>query len=247
MKVLIKTISILLSLCLTFLLFAFSSQAAELDRAPKKDKTNTYALDKKNAVWDEELQAYVIPLKKVNGQLQPVSPDIYLNEISTLTFEKTDGLYSEESTTDVVYPNADYREWYEFTPTSISDLTGSTKKVTADIYCSATNGCRIDKSVGVTVSASYSVSLTAEKDAIKANAGFTWVNSASDTSVYSFSIAYGDRGYIGFRPYLKRTYGTLKKYSNWDGYLSSKTAYGYSPKKTYSGEADGYYYFVYTN
>ena len=94
------------------------------------------------------------------------------------------------------------------------------------------------------MSASYSVSATLEKNAIKANAGFTWVSSASDSSTYSFTLKNGDRGYIGFKPYLKKTYGTLKKYSNWDGLLSSKNAYGYSPKKTSSGEADGYYYFV---
>jgi hypothetical protein len=104
--------------------------------------------------------------------------------------------------------------------------------------------CRISKSVNVTVSASYSVSATAEKSAIKANAGFTWTNSASDTSTYSFTLSKGDKGYIGFKPYLRKTSGTLKKYSNWDGYLYSKSAYAYSPKKTSTGEADGYYYFV---
>jgi hypothetical protein len=70
------------------------------------------------------------------------------------------------------------------------------------------------------------------------------VSEDSDTSTYSFTLAKGDRGYIGFKPYLKKTYGTLRKYSNWDGLLSSKAAYGYSPKKTSGGEADGYYYFV---
>jgi hypothetical protein len=104
--------------------------------------------------------------------------------------------------------------------------------------------CRISKSVNVTVSASYSVSATAEKSAIKANAGFTWTNSASDTSTYSFTLSKGDKGYIGFKPYLRKTSGTLKKYSNWDGYLYSKSAYAYSPKKTSTGEADGYYYFI---
>lgn len=248
MRVLIKSVSIALSLCLSFLFFAFTSQAQEIKSAPKKDTHVTYSLNKQNAVWDEELQAYVIPLKKVNGKLQPVSKDVYLNETSQFSnFENTTDLFTEGSSPDEVYPQADYREYYTYSPSTISSVTGSTKKVSADLYCTTSSGCRITKTVGVTVSASYSVSLTAEKSAIKANAGFTWVDSANDTSSYSFSLAYGDKGYIGFKPYLKKTYGTLKKYSNWDGYLSSKTAYAYSPKKLSSGEADGYYYFVFTN
>ncbi|WP_335690454.1 hypothetical protein [Cytobacillus firmus] len=137
----------------------------------------------------------------------------------------------------------DYYEYYRYTPSSTTNVTGGTKKVTADIGCT-TSTCRIDKAVSVTVSATYSVSLTAEKDAIKANAGFSWTSSASDSSTYSFTLSKGDSGYIGFKPYLKKTSGTLKRYSNWDGLLSSKSAYAYSPRKTSSGEADGYYYFV---
>lgn len=139
----------------------------------------------------------------------------------------------------------DYREYWKYTPTSTTSIvTGKTKKVTGDIGCTSSS-CTLSKAVSVSVSASYSVSATAEKSAIKANAGFTWVSSANDSSTYSFTLKKGEKGYIGFKPYYKKTTGKLKKYSNWDGYLYSKSANAHSPKKTATGEADGLYYFVF--
>lgn len=230
MRKIFKPFCIALGLSLIFSIFTPSSFAEKPDEAIK--------IDKKNTIYDKEIGKYVTPLKKVNGKLVPVSSTEYLNTIQNL-----------ESVVDILSINnqitpLDYYEYWRYSPSSTSTVTGSTKKVTSEIWCNTLPGCGISKSVGVTVSASYSVTATAEKDAIKANAGFTWTNSASDTSTYSFSLAYGDSGYIGFKPYLRKTTGTLKKYSNWDGYLYSKSAYAYSPKKTSSGEADGYYYFV---
>ncbi|MGD6943944.1 hypothetical protein ACQCT6_18165 [Cytobacillus gottheilii] len=57
-------------------------------------------------------------------------------------------------------------------------------------------------------------------------------------------VAYGERGYLGFKPGLRTDYGTLNKYSNWDGLLSSQSAYGVTALKLSSGEADGEYLFV---
>lgn len=230
-----------LSFCLLFLTFSFSSLASEFNSVTKNHLTDKYyTLEREKAVWDEELQAYVIPLKSVNGTLQPVSPDIYLREISSTPIEIPEG-----SDFDEVAPDRAYFEYWRYTPKSTSQVTGSARKVSADIYCNTSAGCRISKKVSTTVSASYSVSATAERNAIKANAGFTWVNSASDSTTYSFNLKKGQKGYIAFRPYLRKTSGTLKKYSNWDGLIYQKSAYAYSPKKTSSGEADGYYYFVF--
>lgn len=233
----LTVLSLCLAISLVFANFSFVAMAGE--------KTKFIKIDKKNAVYDESIGKYVTPFKKVNGELVPVSSEEYLN--ATKNSEVTDNpIPSSVSTTDDIGIMRDYYEYWRYYPSSTINATGSTKKVTADIYCNTSGGCRISKAVSVTVSASYSVTATAEKNAIKANAGFTWTSSASDTSTYSFSLSNGDRGYIGFRPYLKKTTGTLKKYSNWDGYLYSKYAYAYSPKKTSTGEADGYYLFIHT-
>lgn len=235
MKKHLKSLFGVLGISIIFLVFADPSLAA-----PKEKKSKFIDIDKKNAVYDESLGKYVTPFKNVDGKLVPVSAEEYLSETNNSEVEPTN------TSTDGEIGTLDYYEYWKYTPSSTSSVTGSTKKVTADIYCNTSGGCRISKSVNVTVSASYSVTATAEKDAIKANAGFTWTTSASDTSTYTFTLSKGDSGYIGFKPYLKKTSGTLKKYSNWDGYLYSKSAYAYSPKKTSSGEADGYYLFVHT-
>ncbi|KWU57728.1 hypothetical protein AWW70_21375 [Bacillus mycoides] len=229
MRTFFKSFCIILGLSLVFSIFTPSSFAAKSD--------DVIVIDKKNAIYDQELGKYITPLKKTNGKLIPFSNSEYLNTIQKL-----------ESVADLTLLNnqitpLDYYEYWKYSPSSTSTVTGSTKKVTSEIWCNS-NSCSISKSVGVTVSESYSVSATAEKNAIKANAGFTWTTSATDTSTYSFTLGFGDSGYIGFKPYLRKTSGSLKKYSNWDGYLFSKSAYAYSPKKTSSGEADGFYYFV---
>ncbi|WP_282173662.1 hypothetical protein [Cytobacillus firmus] len=213
--------------------------------AGSKDANKPVKIEKKNAIYDESLGKYVTPLKEVDGQLVPVSKEEYENEIENSEEVDTEGMFTDDDATSDgdVSILRDYYEYYRYTPSSTTNVTGGTKKVTADIGCT-TSTCRIDKAVSVTVSATYSVSLTAEKDAIKANAGFSWTSSASDSSTYSFTLSKGNSGYIGFKPYLKKTSGTLKRYSNWDGLLSSKSAHAYSPRKTSSGEADGYYYFV---
>ncbi|MCK1999871.1 hypothetical protein MZM54_00555 [[Brevibacterium] frigoritolerans] len=212
--------------------------------ATSEGATKTVKIDKKSAIYDKSLGKYVTPLKEVNGKLVPASKQEYLNEIKSasgqsVTIPKVSTL---ASTNDM--GTLDYREYWKYTPTSTSSkVVGKTKKVTADIGCTSAS-CSISKQVSVTVSAQYSVNATAEKSAIKANAGFTWVNSASDSSTYSFKLKKGDRGYVGFKPYYKKTTGKLKKYSNWDGYLYSKSANAHSPRKTANKEADGMYYFV---
>lgn len=237
-----KFVVVFLSACLLFSLFVSSASANEIE----KIKDNTQVISKDNAIYDSELGKYVTPLKKVDGKLVPVSIEEYEVETKDVkAIDETEKLYNEFNTDSDIRIMADYREYWIFERfETMPTYVGSTIKVTADIGCT-TPICRIDKNVSVTVSASYNVSAPLEISAIKANAGFTWTNSASDSSVYSFSLVKGDRGYIGFKPYYKRVRGTLKKYSNWDGYLGiSKTGIGYSVKKTASGEADGYYYFV---
>ncbi|TKG98327.1 hypothetical protein FC682_26525 [Peribacillus simplex] len=236
----IKSFLTVLTLSIVFLVVSADPSFA----AKSEGATKAVKIDKKSAIYDKSLGKYVTPLKKVNGKLVPASKQEYLNEIQSASGQSAaiPKVSALASTNDM--GTLDYREYWKYTPTSTtSKVTGKTKKVTADIGCTSAS-CSITKNVSVTVSASYSVSATAEKSAIKANAGFTWVSSASDSSTYSFTLKKGDKGYVGFKPYYKKTTGKLKKYSNWDGYLYSKSASAQSPRKTANKEADGMYYFV---
>lgn len=137
-----------------------------------------------------------------------------------------------------------YRQWYKYFESSVTTYTGDPIQVTSDINCN-TSTCAISKSVSATVSASYSVSAQAEKDAIKAGVSYTWINSASDTSTYSFSLKKGDKGYVAFLPTKKKSSGSLKKYSNEHGLISSKSVYARTPVKLSNGELKGTYTFIY--
>jgi hypothetical protein len=245
----------ILMVCLGVVLSFFV--LSEHSFAASKEKGVT--LDKRNAIYDPTIGAYVTPLKKVNNKLVPVSKEEYLSAISKTTIDNTPStnvtkpqrtsplsILSNSTSANDIRPLRDYYEYWVYDETDWYETYGSTKKVTSTIYCNTPGGCSISKQVGVTVSATFSTSVSAERDAIAAGASFSWTWQASDSSTYTFNLKYGDSGYIGFRPLYKKTYGYLKKYSNWDGYLGyKKYAEGYSPKKTANGEADGYYYFVY--
>ncbi|QGQ45444.1 hypothetical protein [Metabacillus sediminilitoris] len=203
MRKYLKSFLTVLSLSIVFLVvFAESSSVAK-----PEGTTKTVKIDKKKAIYDESLGKYVTPLKEVDGQLVPASTEEYETQNSKGGEVETEGLYTDDS--DGGFTTMDYYEYWKYYPATISKVTGSTRKVTADIGCTTTS-CSISKAVSVTISASYSVSASSERSAIKANAGFTWTSSASDTSTYSFTLSKGDTGYIGFKPYLKKTSGTLK-------------------------------------
>ena len=80
---------------------------------------------------------------------------------------------------------------------------------------------------------------------VQAGCGFTWVKSASSNTTYTAHLNSGEKGYLAFTPYYNKISGSLQVYSNWDGLISSKSATGYSVKKTADGEPDGLYQFIY--
>ena len=241
-------------LTLGAIMLVSSAQAADSSNPEyaQKPKEEIIKLDKSQALWDKELQKWVIPMKKVKGKLVPLSEtekQTYIEEtdsISSVSATEMETLNEDPNVPEEeVYPERDYYEYWKYTEATNYDAWLPTRKVTADINCTSTGGCAISKIVGVTVGATYSASISAEKNAIAAGASYSWNYSLQDTSTYTFNLAYGDSGYIGFRPLTRKTAGRLKKYSNWDGFLYEKEAWGYSPKKTYSGEADGKYMFIY--
>ncbi|WP_455721503.1 hypothetical protein [Agathobacter sp.] len=141
----------------------------------------------------------------------------------------------------------DYREWYEFVPSgSKKQSSGSQRKISAD-FEAPRGGGSVSKTVSFTVSHTFSANVTSssQKSAIQAGCGFSWVTSASASTTYTANLNAGEKGYLSFTPYYNKISGSLKLYSNWDGYLSSRSVTGYSVKKTSDGEPDGLYKFVY--
>lgn len=108
------------------------------------------------------------------------------------------------------------------------------------------SSCRVDKQWQATVSKSYSVNASSEIKAINYGASFNFTSAKSSSSTYSFTIKKGQSGYIAFKPYKRKSTGTLTQYSTMHGKISSKSAYGRSAIKLRTGEADGYYSFVFT-
>jgi hypothetical protein len=238
----LKCLAAVLCFCLAFSVFGSSGYA----QSKKKAKDEPEQISREQAFYDPSFGAYIVPLKKVDGKLIPTSQEDYLNELENVETIDESVLFQEPTTGDIGTED-NYYEYYKYSPfETLQKVEGSRKKVSAELQCT-TATCTISKTYTTSVSASYSVSLPIEINAIKANAGFTWVSSASDTSTYSFSLVKGDYGYVAFVPYYKKTRGYLRKYSNWDGLLSEKIASGYSVIKTSSGEADGRYVFVYLN
>lgn len=195
--------------------------------------------------YDAEQDAYVVPLKKdENGNLVPMTEEEYKESLKIdIQTEDTTGVPLDN---DGITPNDNYYEYYRYYESKWYYVWGKKRKVSATIGCTATGGCSVSKAVSASASASYSTSISAARSAITAGAGFSWTYTATDSSTYNFNLKYGEEAYIAFQPIYRRTEGTLKKYSNWDGYLSSQWAYGYSPKKLSTGELDGKYTLVYT-
>ena len=245
MKKIYQSFLVALGLCL--LLSGFSTPAGASD-------VKSIEVKREDAVYDESLGAYIIPFIKVDGELVQLNQEEFdeLNE-QTLTIEEAEALMEEAEQLpgamegDDISPFDNYREWYTYTENTNYNVTGSTTyKVSAELDCTNLTRCDITKLNAATISATYSVGLVAEKDAIKANAGFSWTESATSSTSYRFQLVKGEKGYVGFTPYLRLSNGALHKYSNWDGLISSRAVYAYSPKTTSTGEADGIYKLVFT-
>ncbi|MFN2746495.1 MULTISPECIES: DUF6060 domain-containing protein [Bacillus] len=232
MKGLIASSTIVLGL--TFSIPAFAEENTEPER-----------------FYDPELDAEVTAYENTENGLIPLTEEEYKEftqdkeseesefpDLSTTSFNSFKTASSGDFTTQ------DYREYWKYSESKVTTYTGNPIQVTSSINCNTSGGCHITKNVSATVSASFSVNSQAEKSAIKAGVSYTWVSSATDSSTYTFKLKKGERGYIAFKPTKRKSSGKLKRYSNWDGYLFSKSAYCRNPVKLSNGEAKGTYLFV---
>jgi len=214
----------------------------------KPHSTNKIEISKENAYYDENLKAYAVSFT-INGD----NTLNYLTESEVNTLNQLP--ISEVSTSKlpkldedlIVTPMVDYYEWYTFQKTSGPvKYVGARRKVSAD-FIAPPGGGSVSKNVSFSVSETYSAGVTTsgQKNVIQANAGFSWSVSASTATTYVVNLTAGQSGYLGFSPYYDKVSGTLKTYSNWDGLISSVSASGYSVRRTYDGEADGLYQFIF--
>lgn len=222
-------------------------------------RADNISISKEMAYYDQELQAYVVSFK-IN---EDKSVD-YLNQadVKALSMNNSSDLQTApavmaipqgktQETEDslIISPMADYYEYYTFTKTNGPyKYIGSKRKVSAD-FVAPPGGGSVSKSVSFSVTETYSanVNYANQKSAIQAGAGFSWSKSASVGTTYTVNLRAGESGYLAFSPYYNRVDGTLKQYSNWDGLIGTFSASGFSVMKTYDGEADGLYQFVFTN
>lgn len=203
---------------------------------------STTEISREYSYYDSELDAYVIAFTRNSNDTINYLTESESAQLSTVT----EDIPMENTSSDEIVP-LDYREWYRFVPSgSKTQVNGSQRKISAD-FEAPRGGGSITKTVSFTVSHTFSsnVTLASEKSAIQAGCGFTWVESASSSSTYTANLNPGEKGYLSFTPYYNKISGSLQLYSNWDGLLSSKSAAGYSVKKTSDGEPDGLYKFIY--
>ncbi|AIU83137.1 MULTISPECIES: hypothetical protein [Bacillus] len=199
--------------------------------------------------YDEEQGAVIAPFKASEHGLVPVSKDEYekTTEIKENEDLENEFVVSEESNDELEfkpYADVDLRYW-RYKEKSATKYYGDPIKVSATIKCT-TSSCRVDKQTQATVSKSYSVNASSEIQAINYGASFNFTSAKSYSTTYSFTLKKGQSGYIAFKPYKRKSTGTLTQYSTMHGKISSKSAYGRSAIKMKTGEADGYYTFVFT-
>lgn len=208
----------------------------------EKELNNEVMLDRGEAYYDASIGAYVIAFTRNDDTINYLTEaEVYALEMKEMSPE------DDRSIEEVEMVPYDYREWYTFTPSgSKTKSNGTRRKVSADFVAPNAGGA-VTKNISFTVSNTFSANVTtsSEKSAIQAGAGFTWVKSATASTTYTANLAKGEKGYLSFTPYYNKISGNLKLYSNWDGLIKTKSATGYSVKKTSDGEPDGLYKFIY--
>lgn len=182
-----------------------------------------------------------------DGSIELVSEEEYLADLEEMVVEEVDeeDLGKFQPVLDDVQPM--YYEYWRFVRSGTRTQVNAPRiKASPDIRCT-TLTCSASITVGASTSNSFSTSVTAERNAIKAGAGYSWTTSASSSTTFSYNLKRGDEGYIGFTPYHWRVAGTLElRGSQGTGLIRTKSAWGRYPKTLSNGQADGRYAFVYT-
>ncbi|MES1045496.1 hypothetical protein FOA22_13580 [Heyndrickxia oleronia] len=127
-------------------------------------------------------------------------------------------------------------------------MAGLRKKVSGDALGPAT----ISYGEAATITDSFTGNLVFNYEKyIKSGASFTWNHTASSLSKFSvsFPVPSGKIGYVGFTPYLNKTWGNsyIDTFNTAHVLISTSNnglVYGYSPKKTSAGFADGLYALI---
>jgi len=246
--------------CFLFLPFSFLFLLFTLTNAFAAETTSKFSL-----LFDEELdKPYVLKHEtgeKVyeafeidsSGQKIDIPLDEYIiRQESALTIEESQENDLENTLNENIIATSFSPDY--FVKIRYGGQDGNTKvngtrlKVTADLRGPATVSVVETKTFTESFSGTYGYALGEE---IKYNASFQWVKSVANAKSlsYSLKIDSGKIGYIAFTPYINKTWGKsyIDTYNMVNQRIKSEYAglvYGYSPKKTDFGFADGLYEVV---
>lgn len=216
------------------------------------DITTNY-MNNENINFDPYSGKYMGDVYKVtNGKLEKVNFQEYLNNQakSNATVKMTEEMKSQNQSinklNDISPMEVNYR-WYEFERTGQYEFHAGWERVSATIMCpSASVSCSIAQQYSLTKSqswnAGFGIDLTKK---IKTNAGFTWTDSATVSSTYTFTIKPGAQGYVAFNPRYNQTVGWAKTYDSIRGLVSKDWVDARSPYKLNNGQLDGWVTFFY--
>ncbi|TCP69213.1 hypothetical protein [Baia soyae] len=136
----------------------------------------------------------------------------------------------------------------EFEKTGEYTFSKGLQKVSNTIDCRNVVSCSIAQNWSISQSYTVNIGLSREMfQKVTASVGFSWQYSASASSIYTFNLASGTRGYIAFNPRFGQVLGWAKTWKTIDGDpVGEPTTHWVDaryPKKV-NGQLDGYVTFV---
>lgn len=162
---------------------------------------------------------------------------------------KVENFYEDyiEPAQNEIDPYAIREDWYRYDQSGSARnhlFTSERKRVSTVLHNGTNNSVKRVLSYTSSSSQGFSAGLTsAEINAVKIGASFTWNTSASVKDSSEITIQPSRYGWFEFAPYKVRTWGTVKKF-NWLGeMIGSKSVVAYSPQKL-NGNLDGILYAI---
>lgn len=197
-----------------------------------------------------------------NGELVYATPD----QIKARMPSSNSVAISKRDTCDEPDPfNTFEFTCFQFCERHVEDFTGKAEKVSASIDCTVAT-CAVAKAEAIAIMEKIEIGITGTSGAgekggatIAASVSYAWSSTRTTTETYTFNPAKGDRGYIAFHPYFKKSCG---RFIAWDifvdppmfnlpqcvpDYEIDDNACGTSPKGREDGTADGVYSFCNEN
>lgn len=244
-------ISILSILCV-LLMGTYTASAERLPESEKIIETTTTNMNTENMNFDPYSGKYIGDVYKVkNGILEKVDFQEYLNEMerSNENVKLSEQMQKNNATellNDISPMEVNYK-WFEFEKTGQYIFYSGYEKASATIFCpSGTINCSIAQQYSLTKTQSWNIGLGIDLlKKVKSNAGFTWQDSATVSSTFTFTLNPGTKGYVAFNPRHNQVLGWAKTYDSMRGLISKDWVDARSPIKLNNGQLEGYVTFMF--